>query len=91
MLFNAQKSNHLIVGTAAALPEGADAVQRVAMNGEVVPPSTAAEHKHLGAIVNNRLSWKELIEYAHSACPRQVGMLLRGRLTRTSVVKFMKD
>ena len=70
MLFNAQKCNHLIVGTAAALAEEADAAQRVSMNGEVVPPSTAAGHKHLGAIVYNRLLWKEHIEYAHSACPR---------------------
>ena len=90
MLFNAQKSNHLSIGIAAALPERTDAVQRVYVNGVVVPPCT--EHNHLGVIVNKRLSRKELIEYVHSACSRQVGMLLRMRewLTRTSLVKIYK-
>ena len=85
MLFNAQK---MTIGT--ALSEGKGDLQSVTMNGEVVPPCT--EHKHLGVIMQNRLSWKH-IEYVHSACARQVGILLRmrGRLTKTSVVKIKND
>ena len=51
ILLNAQKSNHLTISTAAVLPEGGDAIQRVSMNGVVVLPFT--EHKHLGVIIYN--------------------------------------
>ena len=77
MLFSAEKSEHLHIGTATG--------QRVTMRGLPIPQVT--HHRHLGLVMNNKLSWTEHIKDMHGTCSRMIGVLrrLRRRLQGTTV------
>ena len=51
MLFSAEKSEHLHIGKATG--------RRVTMRG--VPIPEVKHHRHRGVVMNNKLSWTELI------------------------------
>ena len=77
MLFSAEKSEHLHIGKATG--------QRVTMRG--VPIPQVKHHRHLGLVMNTRLSWTEHIKDVHGTCSRMIGVLrrLRRRLQGTTV------
>ena len=77
MLFSAEKSEHLHIGKATG--------QRVTMRG--VPIPQVKHHRHLGLVMNNKLSWTEHNKDVHGTCSRMIGVLrrLRRRLQGTAV------
>ena len=77
MLFSAEKSEHLHIGKATG--------QRVTMRG--VPIPQVKHHRHLGLVMNNKLSWTEHIKDVHGTCSRMIGVLrrLRRRLQGTTI------
>ena len=84
MLFNAEKSKHLMVANKSRLTPA----PRVNMNGVTLP--TCTTHKHLGITLNSSLTWQDHINSIYSTCARQVGILarLRNVLTKTTVKKI---
>ena len=76
MLFSAEKSEHLHIGKATG--------RRVTMTG--VPIPEVKHHRHLGVVMNNKLSWAEHIKDVHGTCSRMIGVLrrLRRRLQGTT-------
>ena len=77
MLFSAEKSEHLHIGKATG--------QWVTTRG--VPIPQVKHHRHLGLVMNNKLSWTEHIKDVHGTCSRMIGVLrrLRRRLQGTTV------
>ena len=77
MLFSAEKSEHLHIGKATG--------QRVTMRG--VPIPKVKHYRHLGLVMNNKLSWTEHSKDVHGTCSRVIGVLrrLRRRLQGTTV------
>ena len=85
MLFNAEKSKHLMVVNKSRLtptPRG------VNMNCVALP--TCTTHKDLGITLNSSLTWQYHINSIYSTCARQVGILarLRNVLAKTTVKKI---
>ena len=77
MLFSAKKSKHLHIGKATG--------QRVTMRS--VPIPQVKQHRHLGLIMNNKLSWTEHLKDMHGTCSHMIGGLrwLCRRLLGTTV------
>ena len=77
MLFSAEKSEHLHIGKATG--------QWVTMRG--VPIPQVKHHRHLGLVMNNKLTWTEHIKGVHGTCSRMIGVLrqLTRRLQGTTV------
>ena len=67
MLFSAEKSEHLDIGKATG--------QRVTMTGVSIPQ--VKHHRHLGLVMNNKLSWTEHIKDVYGTCSRIIGVLRR--------------
>ena len=84
MLFNAEKSKHLMVVDKSRLTPA----PRVNMNGVTLP--TCTTHKHLGITLNSSLTWQDHINSIYSTCARQVGILarLRNVLTKATGKKY---
>ena len=72
-----RKSEHLHIERATG--------QRVTMRG--VPIPQVKHHRHLGLVMNNKLSWTEHIKDVHGTYSRMIGVLrrLRRRLQGTTV------
>ena len=75
-----EKREHLHIGKATG--------QRVTMRG--VPIPQVKHHRHLGLVMNNKLSWTKHIKDVHGTCSRMIGVLrqLRRRLQGTTVKAF---
>ena len=73
MLFNASKSEHLVIQHR----NGASVPASVSMESIIIP--RVDTHKHLGLTVNSSLSWKDHISSVYTTCARQVGILRRLR------------
>ena len=52
---------------------------RTAGNHEGVPIPEVKHHRHLGLVMNNKLSWTEHIKDVHGTCSRMIGVLCRLR------------
>ena len=82
MLFNADKSAHLPIKNINNTLEGI----LVEMDGTRVPK--VSHHRHLGVILNSRLSWSDHINSIYTACAQKIGILGRLRYTLSpNVVK----
>ena len=69
MLYNAEKSEHLPINT--------NGRGNVDMDGTIIPQVTA--HKHLGVMLNQKLTWNNHIDNLYTSCARRVGILRRLR------------
>ena len=76
MLFNAQKSAHLLVrgGTTSIHDEE---IPHVEISGVALPRVT--NHHHLGIMVKEKLTWTDHTNVTYTACAQKVGMLSRLR------------
>ena len=81
MLFNAEKSEHLTIST-HQVEENHSA--RLYMAGAELP--TVESHRHLGLIINSKLTWRDHIDGTFAACAPRIGMLnrLKGTLGRSA-------
>ena len=69
MLYNAEKSEHLPINT--------NGRGNVDMDGTIIPQVTA--HRHLGVMLNQKLTWNNHIDNLYTSCARPVGILRRLR------------
>ena len=69
MLYNAEKSEHLPINT--------NGRGNVDMDGTIIPQVTA--HRHLGVMLNQKLTWNNHIDNLYTSCARRVGILRRLR------------
>ena len=79
MLFRAEKSEHLHITKATG--------QVVTMRG--VPIPQVKLHRHLGLVMNNKLSWTDPVKDVHGTCSRMhmIGVLRRLRRRRLQGTK----
>ena len=72
MLYNAEKSEHLPINT--------NGRGNVDMDCMIIPQVTT--HRHLGVMLNQKLTWNNHIDNLYTSCARRVGILrrLRNRL-----------
>ena len=69
MLYNAEKSEHLPINT--------NGRGNVDMDGTIIPQVTA--HRHVGVVLNQKLTWNNHIDNLYTSCARRVGILRRLR------------
>ena len=69
MLYNAEKSEHLPINT--------NGRGNVDMDGTIIPQVTA--HRHLGVMLNQKLTWNNHIDNLYTSYARKVGILRRLR------------
>ena len=67
MIYNAEKSEHLPINT--------NGRGNVDMDGTIILQVTA--HRHLGVMLNQKLTWNNHIDNLYTSCARRVGILRR--------------
>ena len=71
MLYNAEKSEHLPINT--------NGRGNVDMDGTIIIIPQVTAHRHLGVMLNQKLTWNNHIDNLYTSCARRVGILRRLR------------